>query len=152
MLASSPPLQGRRLMKFVLVLIAFALATLPSLARAACPLQEGVLVARATYYNLPGKQMANGRKFDPKNSAMAATPKNFFPLGTVLLVTNPSTNKSIIVHVTDRMPEIQGWRMPPKTQHITTKQRLDLTPRGADILGFYPTQGVACVEVRPLRG
>ncbi len=138
-------------MRFGLLRIAFAMAMLPSIAAAACPLQEGALVARATYYHLPGKTMANGQQFNP-HSKTVATPQDFFPLGTRLLIINRSSGKHIVVKVTDRMPHKQRWRMPPKAKYIPTTQRLDLTPRGAHILGFYPTQGVACVEVRPLKG
>ncbi len=133
-----------------LVLFAFVMAILPGASLAACPVQEGALVARATYYSLPGQNMANGQQFDP-NKNTVATPQDFFPLGTRLLIVNRGSGTHVIVEVTDRMPKKQRWRRPNKT-HITTTQRVDLTPRSARTLGIYPTQGVACVEVRPLKG
>ena len=126
------------------------MAMLPSIGMAACPLQEGALVARATYYNLPGQTMADGQRFDPRRMTVA-TPQDFFPLGTRLLIVNRGSGTHVIVEVTDRMPKKQRWSRPNKT-HITTTQRVDLTPRSARTLGIYPTQGVACVEVRPLKG
>lgn len=118
---------------------------------AACPLQEGALVARATYYNLPGQTMANGQKFDARR-ATAATPQDFFPLGTRLLIINRGSGTYVIVKVTDRMPKKQKWRRAPRGAHISTTQRVDLTPRSAYTLGIYPLQGVACVEIHPLKG
>lgn len=58
----------------------------------------------ATYYHpsLHGGTMANGEPYSRFDPIIAASP--FFPLGTVVRVTRPSTGAAIVVVVKDRAP------------------------------------------------
>lgn len=77
-----------------------------------------------------GRPMANGRIFHAQNPNLSAHPT--LPLGTKLRVTDPLTNKSIYVEVTDRMPK----------QHRV----IDLSKMGAKELGIH-NRGTAYVEL-----
>lgn len=74
---------------------------------------------RASYYNLPGNQMANGKKSDPNamNAAMLTT-----PLWTNVTITRADEpTKSVKVTVTDRGPYATGGV-------------IDLTPKAFEAL------------------
>ena len=57
----------------------------------------------ATYYSnyFEGRRTANGEKFSNKKLTAA---HNSLPFGTLVLVTNPKNNKSVIVKINDRIP------------------------------------------------
>ena len=90
------------------------------------------LIGGASYYNLPGNRMANGRMFDP--DAMAAAMLHV-PLGTIVSVTPMAgSHAPISVIVTDRGPYAAG-------------RILDLTPKAFKALGNTLAAGVVQVEV-----
>lgn len=76
----------------------------------------------ASWYGLDhqGKPTASGEAFD-RNELTAA--HRSLPLGTVLLVTNPSNGRQVTVRVNDRGPFIRG-------------RILDLSERAARTLGI----------------
>jgi rare lipoprotein A len=76
--------------------------------------------ATATWYQCC-KKTANGETFDPNGFTVA---HRSYPFGTVLKLTNPKTNDTIIVRVNDRGPFIKG-------------RDLDVTRGGAQALGFF---------------
>jgi rare lipoprotein A len=88
--------------------------------------------AYASYYGLGdgfhGQRAADGSRF---NAHGLTTAHRFLPFGTRLRVTNPATNRSVIVTVTDRGPFIAG-------------RSLDLS-YGAFSRIASPSQGVAKV-------
>jgi len=113
-----------------------ALCSVPLEAWARCKTGEPhKLVALATYYHLPGLPMANGEKFNPRDTTIAAVHQKFLPLGTRLRIKNPENNIHLNVKVVDRMP-VKKTRTP----------RIDLTHLAAKHLGFA-TQGIICVEL-----
>ena len=88
--------------------------------------------AHASFYGkgdgFHGQRAADGSRFDAHG---LTTAHRSLPFGTRLLVTNPSTNKSVTVTVTDRGPFIAG-------------RSLDLS-YGAFARIASPSQGVARV-------
>ncbi|MCC2644552.1 MAG: hypothetical protein K0R49_204 [Burkholderiales bacterium] len=77
-----------------------------------------------------GRKMADGNLLNPNDAHFAAHPT--LPLGTKLMVTNLSNNRTIYVEVTDRMPK---------------KGRvIDLTFAAAKYLGMH-NKGLAKVEL-----
>jgi rare lipoprotein A len=56
-------------------------------------------------YELKGRTMANGRAFDPRKKVCASW---FYPLGSMLEVTNTANGKTVTVSVSDRGP---AWRL-----------------------------------------
>ncbi len=80
-----------------------------------------------------GKKTANGEVFD-QNSFTAAHKKYSF--GTLLRITNPKNNKSVIVRVNDRGPYVTG-------------RQLDLSKASAGTLGILD-RGVVRVKVEQL--
>lgn len=99
--------------------------------RAGFPETRGV----ASYYGKreAGKIMANGNRFDPEKMTCAS---RTFPFGTRLLVTYPTTGKSVVVTVTDRGPWVHG-------------RVLDLSERAARELGLKH-RGIGLVIIEPL--
>ena len=73
----------------------------------------------ATWY-MHGSRTASGEKFNP--NGLTAAHKTL-PFGTVLRVTNPDNNRSIVVRVNDRGPFTKGVD-------------LDISRGGAQQLGF----------------
>lgn len=90
---------------------------------------------KASWYGeyFHGRKTANGEIYDMY--AYTAAHKTF-PLGTVLLVTNPKNNKSLTVRVNDRGP---FWN----------DRELDLSMGAADFLGTKKA-GVATVKIEVL--
>ena len=84
----------------------------------------------ASWYAPNGRRSANGEVYDG-NSLTAA--HRTLPLGTLLRVTNLSTNQSVIVRVTDRGPFVRG-------------RVLDLSTAAAKATGVY-RMGVARVSM-----
>ena len=86
---------------------------------------------RASYYDLPGNRMADGRMFgaSAKNAAMLDV-----PLGTVVKMTDAGTKRSIDVTVTDRGPYEPGRIM-------------DLTSAGFKALTGNSRAGLVQAEV-----
>lgn len=88
-------------------------------------------VTRATWYDYKKtRYMSNGERFDPTNPYNVAAVN--FPRGSILLVSY--NGKTLCVRVTDGMPPNNLGRT------------LDLTPAGADYLGFRRA-GVVVVTV-----
>ncbi|HYI85282.1 MAG TPA: septal ring lytic transglycosylase RlpA family protein [Acetobacteraceae bacterium] len=90
---------------------------------------------RASYYGaqFKGRQMANGRPFNPNSNTAAS---RSLPLGTVARVKNPESGRETTVQVEDRGPYVPG-------------RILDVAPRAADDLGMRQ-QGVAPVVIEPV--
>ena len=91
-------------------------------------LQKGI----ASYYGkkFSGKQMANGKIFDPTQLTAAC---NKLSLGVWVRVRNLRNNKSVIVQITDRM-------------HPKNKRLIDVSKAAAQKLGFVG-RGLAKVTV-----
>src|SRR5271156_6855064 len=73
-----------------------------------------------------GRLTASGERYDPDDLTAAS---KIYPIGTMLLVTNPATGKSVKVRVNDRGPHVRG-------------RSLDLSKRAAEELGITD-KGVA---------
>ncbi len=86
----------------------------------------------ASWYNLPGRTMADGKIFKEGDPTIAANLS--LPFGTVLWVKNPHTGKVLKVIVQDRGPARR------------TGRQLDLSEAAANILG-YTLAGVVHLEV-----
>ncbi|WP_419807182.1 septal ring lytic transglycosylase RlpA family protein [Terriglobus sp.] len=84
----------------------------------------------ASWYAPNGRRSANGEVYDG-NSLTAA--HRTLPLGTLLRVTNLSTNQTVVVRVTDRGPFVRG-------------RVLDLSTAAAKATGVY-RMGVARVSM-----
>lgn len=79
--------------------------------------------------------MANGRRMDPRDDNAAS---KTLPLGTKALVKNLDTGKSAVVTIEDRGPFVAG-------------RVVDLSPATAAQIGLSRKEGLAPVEVVPLR-
>ncbi len=90
---------------------------------------------KASYYGrfFLGKKTANGEKYHIDSMTAA---HRHLPLGTHVLVTNLANQKQITVRINDRGPYVKG-------------RIIDLTPRGADSLGFKE-KGTTPVEIKAL--
>jgi rare lipoprotein A len=90
---------------------------------------------KASFYgkHWAGREMANGRRFNPESNTAAS---KSLPLGTVAKVTNLANGKSELVHVEDRGPYVAG-------------RVVDLTAGTAKKLGFTE-EGVVPVLVAPV--
>lgn len=88
---------------------------------------------KASYYNLPGRKMADGTPMNPASNVAAS---KTLPLGTKAKVTNLTNGKSVVVVIRDRGPFVAG-------------RIVDVTPKTAEQLGMRQS-GVAAVEVTPL--
>lgn len=88
---------------------------------------------KASYYSdaLHGRRMSNGERYN-RDSLVCA--HRTYPLGTLLRVTNPSNDKSVIVRVADRGPFSHG-------------RIIDLSKAAARELGII-ARGVALVQVQ----
>ena len=78
-----------------------------------------------------GNITASGERFDPH--ALTAASKTL-PLGSKVVVTNPTTGKSVTVRINDRGPYVRG-------------RSLDLSQRAAEEIGITK-KGVARVQVK----
>lgn len=78
--------------------------------------------------------MANGKRFRPEKPTAASFD---YPLGTVLLVTNQTNGRQIVVTVTDRGPARHLHRL------------LDLSEAAARVLG-YTRDGITVVGIQVL--
>jgi hypothetical protein len=90
------------------------------------------LTARASWYGprFHGRRTANGEVFD-QNLFTAA--HRTLPFGTLVLVTNPATGRSVVVRINDRGPYISG-------------RSIDLSRAAARAIGMEEA-GVAEVEL-----
>jgi rare lipoprotein A len=90
---------------------------------------------RASWYGpkFHGKLTANGERFD--QMALTAAHKKL-KFGTLLRITNPRNDKSVIVRINDRGPYIRG-------------RQLDLSKAAAQKLGMIK-RGVAKLEVEEI--
>lgn len=96
---------------------------------------EQQLKGQASYYNLPGNSMANGKPFD--GNAMNAAMLHV-PLGMKVTVTSlRDPSKSIEVTVTDRGPYVSG-------------RIIDLTPKAFEALFGSTRAGTGPVIVHVL--
>ena len=110
-------------------LLLFALMALGFTAASA---EEGVGVFYSNYFQ--GKPMANGAVFDQEGLTAAHKTLSF---GTKVKVTNPATNKSVVVTVTDRMARHNG-------------NLIDITRRAAREIGIEKKgRSRVSVEVQP---
>lgn len=78
-----------------------------------------------------GRKTANGEIYDP-NELTAAS--RTLPLGSSVVVTNPSTGRSVKVRINDRGPYVHG-------------RSLDLSKRAADEIGLTD-KGVGKVKIK----
>lgn len=78
-----------------------------------------------------GRRTASGERYDP-NALTAAS--RTLPIGSSVIVTNPSTGRSVKVRINDHGPNVHG-------------RSLDLSKRAAEDLGMTK-QGVARVQVK----
>jgi rare lipoprotein A len=94
-------------------------------------------VVRASFYasKFEGRRMANGERF---HNATVSGASLKYPLGSILLVTNNATGKSIRVRITDRGP----W---------STKFSLDLSEEAFRQLGLAPRAGWGWVSIRRIK-
>ncbi len=74
----------------------------------------------ASVYAYDGEKTANGEFANPKGLTAA---HRTLPFGTMVRVVNTRNNRSVVVRINDRGPFIKG-------------RVIDLTPRGANALGF----------------
>jgi rare lipoprotein A len=86
-------------------------------------------------YELAGRLMANGRKFNPRTYTAASWR---YPLGSAVRVTNASNGRSITVTITDRGPAF--W----------THRTIDLSLAAARALKFEQ-RGVTRVTIKRIR-
>ena len=113
--------------RVALMMLAFALAPVPSIGRNAPP-QTGI----ASWYG-PGfhrRTTASGETFD-RNGLTAASPS--LPLPCKVRVTNLANGRALVLRVNDRGPYVPG-------------RILDVSEHAADVLGFR-RQGMAPVRV-----
>ena len=103
---------------------------------ALCSHMASATVVTASYYDLPGKVMADGEIYNPADPSLAAASQCLF--GKRLLVTNPQNGRSIVVSVQDRMPGNM------------CRKHIDLSVEGAIELGFIE-KGTTLVEIQELR-
>jgi len=94
-------------------------------------------VGKASFYagKFAGRKMANGKRMDPQRDIAAS---KTLPLGTKAKVTNLETGKSAVVTIEDRGPYVKD-------------RIVDLSPATAQKVGITPGNGVAPVEVTPLK-
>ena len=94
-------------------------------------------VGKASFYarKFAGRKMANGKRMDPRRDVAAS---KTLPLGTKAKVTNLETGKSAVVTIEDRGPFVKG-------------RIVDLSPATAQKVGITPSNGVAPVEVAPIK-
>lgn len=89
--------------------------------------------AIASWYR-HGKVTANGERFDPNGLTVA---HRSLPFNTMVRLTNPSTEQTVIVRVNDRGPYIRS-------------REFDLSLRSAQLLGFQD-RGVARLNVEIIK-
>lgn len=91
---------------------------------------------KASYYSnkLHGRKMANGKPYNRRKMTAA---HRTLPFGTKVRVTNPQTNKTVKVTVTDRGPFVKG-------------RVIDLSEAAAKRLNAVK-QGVVPVKVKVIR-
>ena len=91
------------------------------------------LVGNAAWYNLVGKQTANGEILD---SVTATAAHRSLPLPSYAKITNLDNGRSVVVKINDRGPYTRG-------------RILDLSPHAADALDMKRA-GVVAVTIEPL--
>jgi rare lipoprotein A len=94
-------------------------------------------VGQASFYapKFNGRTMADGTPMNPRgNNAASKT----LPLGTTARVTHLETGKSAVVTIQDRGPFVAG-------------RIVDLSPATAEQIGLSKEDGLAPVEVTPIR-
>ena len=94
-------------------------------------------VGKASFYarRFAGRKMADGTPMNPKEHVAAS---KTLPLGTEAKVTNLETGQSTEVTIQDRGPYVKG-------------RIVDLSPAAAEKIGITPKEGVATVEVAPIK-
>ena len=94
-------------------------------------------VGQASFYapKFAGRKMADGTPMDPQGDNAAS---KTLPLGTTARVTNLETGRSAVVTIQDRGPFVEG-------------RIVDLSPATAEQIGLSKQEGLAQVEVTPLR-
>ena len=93
---------------------------------------QGVQTGKASFYakKITGRMTASGERLHHDSLTCA---HKTYPFGTMLKVTNPTNNQSVIVRVTDRGPYVKG-------------RIIDLSVRAAREIGII-SQGIAPVIV-----
>jgi rare lipoprotein A len=89
--------------------------------------------AVASWYR-HGKVTANGERFDPNGLTVA---HKSLPFNTMVRLTNPNTEQTVVVRVNDRGPYIRG-------------REFDLSMRSAQLLGFQD-RGVVRLNVEIIK-
>lgn len=119
------------LLKLILVL-SLILIPIKSFGKPSCTLPQQ---AKASYYGKQhhGRLMANGNRFNMYSMTVA---NKCLPFNTKLKITNPNSNQSVVVTVTDRGPYIHG-------------RVLDLSYGAAKAIGLIK-QGVGTVIIEKL--
>jgi rare lipoprotein A len=94
-------------------------------------------VGKASFYApmFHGRKMADGTPMNPRDDNAAS---RTLPLGTTARVTNLETGRSAVVTIQDRGPYVPG-------------RIVDLSPATAEQIGLSKKEGLAEVEVAPLR-
>jgi len=90
-------------------------------------------ISTASWYR-HGRITANGERYDPRNLTAA---HKTLPFNTLVRLTNPETNSTVVVRINDRGPYIRG-------------REFDLSMRSAQILGFVD-KGVTRLIVEVLK-
>ena len=97
--------------------------------------KKRVGVASVYAHRFSGRTMADGTRMSPHDDNAAS---RTLPLGTEARVTNLKTGRSATVTIQDRGPYAKG-------------RIVDLSPATAQKIGITREQGVARVEVEPIR-
>jgi rare lipoprotein A len=94
-------------------------------------------VGKASFYApmFNGRKMADGTPMNPRDDNAAS---RTLPLGTTARVTNLETGRSAVVTIQDRGPYVPG-------------RIVDLSPASAEQIGLSKKEGLADVEVVPLK-
>jgi len=94
-------------------------------------------VGKASFYApmFNGRKMADGTPMNPRDDNAAS---RTLPLGTTARVTNLETGRSAVVTIQDRGPYVPG-------------RIVDLSPATAEQIGLSKKEGLAEVEVVPLK-
>ena len=93
------------------------------------------LIEEGTWKDGKEMRMANGQIFNENNFTCAT---RLYPLGTMLLISNPITKRKVVVKVTDRI----GKRF--------AQTRIDLSQKAFSLLANCK-QGIVSVEVTELK-
>jgi rare lipoprotein A len=126
--------RGINFLRWVLLLVIIPLTShFSPLSSQSLISQEHRQQGKASFYSkkLIGRKTASGERLHPDSLTCA---HRTYPFGTMLKVTNPANDRSVVVRVTDRGPYVRS-------------RIIDLSWRAAKELGIL-SQGVATVVVQ----